>query len=160
MVYTSIAFIVFLLMIFKLSIFRNTKKIESSLLPEDSDFTINSMPFSTERIVYYISVPNQAITEEVNFDKDITLESVTKESFDTMPFAIQVYLGHGNNKKLVAELLQKGFDIPCLDSLLGEEKITKKQHEYIRKYKFSHQSTKEMLKLEVIKKLKGQNLKK
>lgn len=158
MITASLAFIAFLFITFHISVFKGEKKIEKSLLPDDSDFTISTMPFSTERIVYYTSVPNSAITENGNFINDITVESVTKDGFDAIPMAIQVYLGQGENKKLVAELLQHRFDIPCLDSLLGENKVTKKQHEYIRKYKFGHHSTKEMLKEEVIKKLKGQNL--
>ncbi|SES99007.1 hypothetical protein [Anaerobranca gottschalkii] len=155
MIIIIFAYLMFIFLSFKVTIFRGTTKLESRLLPEGSDITIGEMSFSPERIVYYISLSKQIKEDEL--DKNLHVEYVSKGIFDTVPLAIQVYLNQGQNKKLVAELLEQRFDLPALDSLLGENKISKEQYEYIKKYKFKHPSTKNLLLFEVKKRLKETN---
>ena len=154
MIAATLGLFIFILIAFKSSIFSAGEQIESRLLPEETDLSISSMTFSSERIVYYISLPSKGLDPKV-LQKELNVEYVSSGIFDTIPIAIQVYYGSGGNKKLVAELLEPRFDLPTLGSLYGENKISKRAHEYIRKYKFAHPSTKAMLKEEVINKLTG-----
>lgn len=156
MIGASLAVIVFLWVAMNVSIFKSEKLIESSWMPENSKFTLSSMPFSIERIVYYISLPNPVFSNDDLIDEHLKVKPIYKEAFDSVPIALQVFYGQGENKKIVAELLRHRFDIPYLDSLLGEELISDETHEYIRRYKFGHGSTREMLKKEVLLKIKNQ----
>lgn len=151
MIIIIFAYLLFIFLSFKVTIFRGTARLESRLLPEGTDITVGEMSFSPERIVYYISLLNKIREDEL--EQNLHVEYVSKGIFDTVPLAIQVYLKDGENKKLVAELLEQRFDLPALDSLLGERKISKEQHEYIKKYKFRHPSTKNLLLEEVKKRL-------
>jgi hypothetical protein len=100
--------------------------------------------FSPERIVYYVSLPTKINGEDL--EKNLQVEYVSKGIFDTVPMAIQVFFkGENNNKRLIAELLEQRFDVPALDSLYGENKISKEQFKYLKKYKFAHPSTKNLL---------------
>ena len=156
MIGASLAIIVFLWVILKVSVFKSDTLVENNWIPDDSKFTVSSMPFSIERIVYYISLPNPVLSNDPWIEKHLKVEPIYKAMFDAEPIAIQVFYGQGKNKKIVAELLKHRFDIPYLDSLLGEGIINGKTHENIRRYKFGHDSTKEMLKKEVLLKIKNQ----
>lgn len=156
MIVTTLSLFLFIYISFRTSFFNAGEQIESRHLPEGTDLSISSMTFSSERIVYYLSLPSKGLNSK-KLEQEISIEYVSTGIFDTIPIAIQAYLGAGENKKIVAELLEPRFDLPALDSLYGEGKISKKTHEYIRKYKFAHPSTKTMLKEEVISKLTGKS---
>ncbi|WP_353893384.1 hypothetical protein PRVXH_000110 [Proteinivorax hydrogeniformans] len=114
------------------------------------DISLEEMSFSYERIVYYTSIPNLNIKPTLSTLK----EKYVKAGFlDPEVIAIQIYHKEGDNEKLVAELLQKRFDVPTLDSLLGEGQITQKEMERLKKIKFYHKTTIDMLKKEVLNRI-------
>lgn len=155
MIGASLSMVIFLILATKISLFKKGKWIENSWMPEHSKFTIASMPFSIERIVYYITLPNPIFLNDSSLDSHLLVEPIYKEAFDSVPIAIQVFYVNEGQRKLVAEILRHRFDIPYLDSLLGEGYISEKMHEHIRNYKFGHASTQEMLKKEVMMKING-----
>lgn len=156
MLTAAFAFLLFLSMIYKVPLFKRDGVIEKNLLPEKAEFTIATMPFRIERIVYYVPVPNPTFGKEPDLRDHLSVEYVKKQTFDAYPFAIQVYYTRNGERKLLAEVLSHRFDVPYLDTLYGEHLLNKKDYEYLRLYKYNHSSTREQLKEEVARKiLKG-----
>ena len=52
MLTTALSFLLFLVLIYKVPIFKRDGAIERNMLPDKAEFTIASMPFRVERIVY------------------------------------------------------------------------------------------------------------
>lgn len=138
---------------FYCNIFKAQKIIEETSIPKDGPFSISTMPFSIERIVYYVSTPSQSLGQLPQLYEHLHVEYVSREVFDNQPFAIQVYYVDDFEKRIVAELLYQRFEVPYLDSLYGENQLTKNQLENLREFKFTHESTRNMLKDEVFIKL-------
>ena len=152
-----LAFFLFYYISFKTVIFHKDNIIEESLIPLQGAFTIKTMPFSVERIVYYVSVPSPSIGLVSNLYERLTVSYVGREIFDSKPLAIQIYYQDGAERKIVAELLGDRFEVPYLDSLYGEERLTKEEYENLRDYKYTHLSTQKMFKDEVYSKLRYLN---
>lgn len=153
MMITGLSFLLFLLVIYKVPLFKRDGAIERNMMPENAEFTIASMPFRVERIVYYVPVPHHTYGKDPHLIDNLTVEYVKKKAFDSHPFAIQVYYQNGQERKMVAEVLSHRFDVPYLDTLYGENLLSKKEYEYLRLYKYNHPSTKDLFKNEVAKKL-------
>lgn len=158
MLIASLSIVVFLFVVFKLELFKRDEIIEKNIMPENAEFTISTMPFRVERIVYYVTVPNATLGAEENLKKKLHVEYVKKEIFDTEPIAIQVYYEHDKERRVVAEILSHRFDVPYLDSLFGENLLTRKDYEYLRLYKYAHPSTRDFLINEVAGKLRPQGI--
>lgn len=154
----SLSIILFLIIVFRFELFRRDMVIEKNIMPENAEFTISAMPFRVERIVYYVTVPNATLGTDGNLLKKLQVDYVRKEIFDSEPIAIQVYYEDGNERRIVAELLSHRFDVPYLDSLYGEELLSRKQYEYLRLYKYAHASTRDFLIREVAEKLRPQGI--
>lgn len=158
MLTTALSFLLFLVLIYKVPIFKRDGAIERNMLPDKAEFTIASMPFRVERIVYYVPIPNPTYGKDPHLEEHMTVEYVKKQTFDASPFALQVYYQQGSERKLLAEVLSHRFDVPYLDTLYGENLLSYKEYEYLRLYKYNHPSTKELLREEVKRKLtKGNN---
>ncbi len=149
-----LAFFLFYYISFKAMIFHKDKIIEESLIPSDGPFSIKTMPFSVERIVYYVSIPSPSLGLLPDLYEKLTVDYVEREIFDNKPLAIQVYYQDGTQRKIVAELLGERFEVPYLDSLYGEKRLTKEDYENLKDYKYTHISTQKMFKDEVHSKLR------
>lgn len=149
----ALSVLVFLLMIYKVPLFKRDGAIERNMLPEKAEFSIAAMPFRVEHIVYYVPVPHPAYGKDPDLRAHLSVEYVKKQTFDVSPFALQVYYLKNNDRKLLAEVLSQRFDVPYLDALYGENLLSQKEYAYLRLYKYNHPSTKELLKDEVIRKL-------
>lgn len=149
-----LSFMLFYYISFKANIFSSKKIIEDALIPIDGPFNISTMPFSVERIVYYISTPSQSIGQSSDLYERLRVEYIRREVFDNQPLAIQIYYDDLHESKVVAELLYQRFEVPYLDSLYGERKLTKVQLGNLKDFKYTHPSTQKMFKDEVYTKLK------
>ena len=127
--------------------------MEESPVLLNKPFTIKTMPFATERIVYYVSIPSPSLSNLPNLYKKLTVSYVERKIFDSRPLAIQVHYQEGNHQKIVAELLFERFEVPYLDNLFSEKQLDKKDYLRLRDFKFTHYSTQKMLKDEVYAKL-------
>lgn len=154
MVITGISLILFLILVYKVKLFNLDGDIEKNMMPKDAEFTIAAMPFSVERIVYYVTAPNPTFGMDEMLRNRLSVEYVRKMAFDSHPIAIQVYYENGKERKMVAEILSHRFDVPYLDSLYGENLLTQKEYEYLRLYKYNHPSTIDLLREEVANKLR------
>lgn len=142
-------------MAFKVKLFPSIKIIEESLIPLDGPFTLDTMPFSVERIVYYVSTPSPSLGSTAQLYDNLKIEYVKREIFDSQPLAIQVYFQDDQQRKIVAELLIDRFEVPYLDSLYGEKRLSKEEYENLKNYKYTHDTTQKMFKNEVYTKLRG-----
>lgn len=155
MIIGCLAFLLFYYMAFKAKLFKSNKIIEESLIPLDGPFSLRTMPFSVERIVYYVSTPSPSLGSIDHLYDHLKVEYVKREIFDSQPLAIQVFFQDDHQKKIVAELLIDRFEVPYLDSLYGEKRLSKEDFENLKDYKYTHQSTQKMFKDEVYAKLHG-----
>lgn len=153
MIIIGISLILFLFIVYKVKITNQDEVIEKNMMPKDTEFTISTMPFRTERIVYYVTVPNRTFGKDPDLAEKLIVEYVKKKDFDSHPIAIQVYYKDNKNKKMVAEILSKRFDVPYLESLFGENLLTEMRYKHLKLYKFNHPSTIDQLRREVAKKL-------
>lgn len=153
MIITGLSVILFLLLVYKVKISNQDEVIEKNFMQKDTDFTITTMPFRTERIVYYVTVPNPTFGRDPDLSDKLLVEYIKKKEFDSHPIAIQVYYKDKKNKKMVAEILSKRFEVPYLESLYGENLLTELRYEHLKLYKFNHPSTINQLRKEVAKKL-------
>lgn len=151
-----LAFILFYFISFKTEIFTSKKMIVEGLIPLDGPFNISTMPFSVERIVYYVSTPSQSLGISPGLYEQLRVEYVMREVFDNQPLAIQVYYEDTHERKIVAELLYQRFEVPYLDSLYGEKRLTKVQLGNLKDFKYTHPSTQKMFKDEVFSKLQSE----
>lgn len=150
-----LAFILFYFIAFKAEIFSSKKMIVEGLIPQDGPFNISTMPFSVERIVYYVSTPSPSLGISPSLYNKLHVEYIRREVFDNQPLAIQVYYEDTHERKIVAELLYQRFEVPYLDSLYGEKRLTKVQLGNLKEFKYTHPSTQKMLKDEVFTKLQS-----
>ncbi|MFH5837249.1 hypothetical protein ACHAL6_14400 [Proteiniclasticum sp. C24MP] len=153
MIITGLSFMLLLFFVYKVKIFNQDGSIEKNYMPKDSDFTITTMPFRTERIVYYVTVPNPTFGKDPELIDKLMVEYIRKKDFDSHPIAIQVYYRSDETRKLVAEVLSRRFEVPYLESLHGENLLTESQYRNLRLYKYNHPSTVAQLRREVAKKL-------
>ncbi len=149
----GLSFILFLFFVYKVKIFNQDSMIEKTLIPKDAPFTISTMPFRTEQIVYYVTAPNPTFGDDSDLFEKLSIQYVKQKDFDSLPIAIQVYYADGNTRKMVAEILLNRFAVPYLESLYGENILTEKQYENLRIHKYNHPSTIVQLRREVAKKL-------
>lgn len=154
MIITGLSFILFLLFVYRVKLFNQDGSIEKNFMPQNAEFCITTMPFRTERIVYYVTVPNPTFGKDPDLTDKLLVKYVQKKDFDTHPVAIQVYYKSDGRRKLVAEILSRRFEVPYLDSLYGENLLTESQHRNLRLYKYNHPSTVMQLQREVARKLK------
>ncbi|GEM_PF-894262 len=157
MVIAGISLILFLILVYKVNLFNLDGDIEKNMMPANAEFSIAAMPFRVERIVYYVTAPNPTFGMDDLLINRLTVEYVKKKAFDSYPIAIQVYYARDRERKMVAEILSHRFDVPYLDSLYGENLLTRKEYEYLRLYKYNHPSTADLLREEVACKLRPQH---
>ena len=153
MMITGLSVILFLLFVYKVKVSDQDEVIEKNFMQKDTDFTITTMPFRTERIVYYVTAPNPTFGGDPDLSEKLIVEYIKKKDFDSQPIAIQVYYKDKENKKMVAEILSKRFEVPYLESLYGEKLLTEMRYEHLKLYKFNHPSTIDQLRKEVTNKL-------
>lgn len=154
MIITGLSIILFLFFVYKVKISNQDDVIEKNFMQKDPEFTITTMPFRTERIVYYVTAPNPTFGSDPDLTDKLIIEYVKKKDFDSHPIAIQVYYKEKKTQKMVAEILSKRFEVPYLESLYGENLLTEMRYEHLKLYKFNHASTIDQLRREVAKKLK------